>query len=87
MNLLGPHVLNTHCKDGRWPEPGGKLGEEMPLGEGEVQIRELIPKLFRMGYRGPLTIEREISGERQIADIRRAKALLEEIRAPLLATG
>ena len=37
-----------------------------------------------MGYRGPLTIEREISGERQIADIQRAKALLEEIRAPLI---
>jgi len=84
VDLLGPYVLNTHCKDGRWPEPGGKLGEEVPLGEGEVQIRELIPKLYRMGYRGPLTIEREISGERQIADIQRAKALLEEIRAPLL---
>ena len=47
-------------------------------------VRDLIPKLYRMGYRGPLTIEREISGERQIADIQRAKALLEEIRAPLL---
>jgi hypothetical protein len=40
-----------------------------------------------MGYRGPLTIEREISGERQIADIRRAKALLEEVRGPLLRAG
>ncbi len=29
-----------------------------------------------MGYRGSLTIEREISGERQIADIRRAIELL-----------
>ncbi len=85
LDLIGKYVLNTHCKDGKWPEPGGKLGEEMPLGEGEVHIRELIPKLFAMGYRGPLTIEREISGERQIADIRRAAALLEEIRQPLLA--
>jgi sugar phosphate isomerase/epimerase len=87
VDLLGPYVLNTHCKDGRWPAPGGKLGEEVPLGEGEVQFRELIPKLYRMGYRGPLTIEREISGERQIADIQRAKALLEEIRAPLVGTA
>lgn len=84
VDLIGKYVLNTHCKDGRWPAPGGKLGEEVPLGEGEVHIRELIPKLYRMGYRGPLTIEREISGERQIADIKRAMALLEEIRAPLL---
>lgn len=86
VDLIGRYVLNTHCKDGVWPEPGGKLGREVPLGEGEVGIRELIPKLFHMGYRGPLTIEREISGERQIADIQRAKALLEEIRAPLLAS-
>jgi len=84
VDLIGKYVLNTHCKDGAWPEPGGALGEEMPLGEGEVNIRELIPKLYSLGYRGPLTIEREISGDAQIADIRRAKALLEDIRAPLI---
>ena len=65
------------------PEPGGKLGREVPLGEGEVRIRELIPALFQRGYRGPLTIEREISGPKQIEDILRAKALLEEIRSGL----
>lgn len=86
VDLLAPHVFNTHCKDGTWPEPGGKLGHEVPLGEGEVRIRELIPALYRRGYRGPLTIEREISGERQIADIQRARALLEAIRAELLET-
>jgi L-ribulose-5-phosphate 3-epimerase len=84
VELLGPHVLNTHCKDGTWPEAGGKLGHEVPLGDGEVRIRELIPALYRLGYRGPLTIEREISGDEQIRDILRAKTLLEEIRAPLL---
>lgn len=87
VDLIGRHVFNTHCKDGTWPEPGGKLGHEVPLGEGEVRIRELIPALYRLGYRGPLTIEREISGEKQIQDIQRAKALLEEIRSGLLATG
>lgn len=82
--LIGKYVLNTHCKDGLWPPPGGKLGHEVPLGEGEAEIRKLIPYLFEQGYRGPLTIEREISGPAQIADIERAKALLEEIRGPLL---
>ncbi len=85
VELVAPYLLNTHCKDGRWPVPGGRLGEETPLGEGEVGIRELIPALFRAGYRGPLTIEREIAGERQIADILRARDLLESIRQPLLA--
>lgn len=84
VELLAPYVFNTHCKDGTWPEPGGRLGHEVPLGEGEVHIRELIRRLYELGYRGPLTIEREISGERQIADIQRAKALLEEVRSELL---
>lgn len=83
VDLIGKYVFNTHCKDGTWPEPGGKLGEEVPLGDGEVRIRELIPALYNLGYRGPLTIEREISGEKQIQDIQRAKALLEEIRGTL----
>jgi L-ribulose-5-phosphate 3-epimerase len=83
VDRIAPYVFNTHCKDGTWPEPGGKLGHEVPLGDGEVRIRELIPALYERGYRGPLTIEREISGERQIQDIQRAKALLEEIRSGL----
>ncbi len=84
VDLIGQYVFNTHCKDGVWPEPGGKLGVEKPLGEGDAHIRELIPKLYRMGYRGPLTIEREISGDQQIKDILRAKTLLEEIKSALL---
>lgn len=87
VDLLAPYVFNTHCKDGHLPEPGGKLGREVPLGEGDVRIRELIPALFERGFRGPLTIEREIHGDQQIADILKAKALLESIRAPLLAQG
>lgn len=84
VDLLAPHVFNTHCKDGHLPEPGGALGHEVPLGDGDVRIRELIPALYQRGYRGPLTIEREISGPKQIADIERAKALLESIRDQLL---
>ncbi|NUP99296.1 MAG: sugar phosphate isomerase/epimerase [Armatimonadetes bacterium] len=85
VDLLAPHVFNTHCKDGVPPQPGEGLGHEYPLGEGEVDIRALIPALYQRGYRGPLTIEREISGPKQIEDIARAKALLEEIRNGLLS--
>jgi sugar phosphate isomerase/epimerase len=86
VDELAPYVFNTHCKDGFPPDLGQGLGEEVALGEGDVRIRELIPALFARGYRGPLTIEREISGEQQTADILRAKALLEDIRAPLIAS-
>jgi len=84
VDLIGKFVLNTHCKDGCWPARIGEMGEETPLGEGEVNIRALIPKLYHLGYRGPLTIEREISGDAQVADIKRAAALLEDIRATLV---
>lgn len=80
VEAFGDFVVNTHCKDGRRPEPGGKLGVEMPLGEGDVHFETLIPALYRKGYRGPLTIEREITGQRQIADILRAKKILEGIK-------
>jgi sugar phosphate isomerase/epimerase len=83
VDQLAPFVFNTHCKDGFPPEPGAGLGHEVPLGEGDVRIRELIPALYERGYRGPLTIEREISGPQQTADILKAKALLEAIRAGL----
>jgi len=77
--VIGEFVRNTHCKDGCWPREAGKLGPEMPLGEGLVDFPRLIPKLKAFGYRGPLTIEREIHGEQQVKDILRAKEILEKL--------
>ena len=48
----------------------------MRLGGGGVGFPQLIAKLKDLGYTGALTIEREISGPRQIEDIRRAIELL-----------
>ncbi len=83
VELLGEFVVNTHCKDGRMPEVGGKLGPEMPLGEGDVHYEEVLPALYEKGFRGPLTIEREISGTQQIEDIKNAIKLLEKIKGNL----
>ena len=85
VDVFGEYVRNTHCKDGRWPTDDAHLGKETPLGEGEVNFQQLIPKLYAAGYRGPLTIEREISGPKQLEDILKAKALLESIREKVLA--
>lgn len=84
VDLLGEFVVNTHCKDGKMPQEEGKLGPETPLGEGNANYERLIPALYRKGYRGPLTIEREISGEKQTADILTAKKTLERIRQNLI---
>jgi sugar phosphate isomerase/epimerase len=76
LDILGPFVRGVHAKDGEYPTNGRALGEEKPLGEGRVNFPALIPKLKAFGYAGSLTIEREISGEKQLRDIRRAIEVL-----------
>jgi len=41
-----------------------------------VNFPVLVPKLKGFGFRGALTIEREISGEKQLEDIQRGIELL-----------
>ncbi|MGQ9514796.1 MAG: sugar phosphate isomerase/epimerase family protein [Thermoproteota archaeon] len=79
LDIFGRYVRGVHAKDGDYPTNGRELGKELPLGEGRVNFPVLIPKLKSMGYRGALTIEREISGPQQIEDIKRAKKLLEPL--------
>jgi len=55
------------------------LGQEVPLGEGKVHFPALIARLKEVGYDGPITIEREIGGERQKEDILKAKRILEAL--------
>ncbi|UCH36213.1 MAG: TIM barrel protein [Armatimonadota bacterium] len=76
LDILGPYVRGVHAKDGDYPTEPGSLGREKPLGEGRVGFERLIPKLKSFGYAGALTIEREISGDQQIIDIKRAIEIL-----------
>ena len=77
LDVFGEYVRDVHAKDGCYPTDGRHLGKEMPLGEGKVDFPKFTEKLRAVGYDGTLTIEREISGEQQIKDIKAAKALLE----------
>ena len=78
LDIIGKYVRDVHAKDGCYPTNGRELGRETALGEGQVNFPVLIAKLKALGYDGPITIEREISGEQQIADILKAMALLEQ---------
>jgi sugar phosphate isomerase/epimerase len=80
LDVLGAYVRGVHAKDGEYPTEPGRLGAEKPLGEGRVGFDRLVPKLKSFGFAGVLTIEREISGESQARDIRRAI----EVLTPLL---
>ena len=75
--LLAPWIDGVHCKDGLWPTQKGELGREVPFGEGDVDARTWLQTLLDIGYQGPLTIEREISGPKQMDGVRRAKTLIE----------
>ena len=68
-----------HAKDGEYPTNGEFLGEEKRIGDGRVNFPLLIERLKAKGYDGPLTIEREISGDQQVKDIIYAKKFLEDI--------
>ena len=81
LDVFGPYVRGVHAKDGLYPTNGRELGNEVALGEGKVNFPVLIPKLLALGYRQPITIEREISGPQQITDIKKAIDVLR----PMLA--
>lgn len=77
VGIFGKKIWGVHAKDGMYPTGGYELGQEKALGEGMVNFPRLIQALADTGYEGALTIEREISGDQQIADIKAGKKLLE----------
>ncbi len=79
VDILGPHVRSVHAKDGRWPTDPDKLGEEVLIGKGLVNFREVFAKLHQLGYSGTITIERETSGPQQIEDVKQEKLHLERV--------
>jgi L-ribulose-5-phosphate 3-epimerase len=85
VDILGPHVRSIHAKDGRWPTDPSKLGEEVLIGKGLVNFKEVFTKLHRLGYAGAVTIERETSGPQQIEDVRQEKIYLENILRDVIA--
>ena len=76
-----------HPTDPEWfygPKPmpeelrGVDLFREVPLGEGNVHFETYLKALDEIGYRGFLTIEREV-GANPAADILKGKLLLEAV--------
>lgn len=83
---LKDYIVHTHAKDGRRllikdPEviyglveetiQEGKAFIELPLGQGDVDFKKYLQALTDIGYKGFLTIEREV-GDNPEADIKLA---------------
>lgn len=63
IEVLGPDIRSVHVKDARRPKVPGEWGEEVPLGEGEVDIPRFLQALKNVGYSGPLPVEREVGDQ------------------------
>jgi sugar phosphate isomerase/epimerase len=65
VEILGPDIRSVHVKDANRPTTPGNWGEEVPLGKGQVNIRQFVKTLQKVGYRGALCIEREVGNQEQ----------------------
>ena len=89
---LKDYIVHTHAKDGRRlmvkdPEiiyglieeelQSGQSFIELPLGEGDVNFTEYLKALEDIGYKGFLTIEREVGADPE-KDIRNAITFLND---------
>ncbi len=98
---LKDYIVHTHAKDGVMlrpgnpesfygmpgaPAPDGETFREVPLGEGSVDFPAYLRALDSIGYRGFLTIEREV-GENPERDIRAAVSFLNRSIRALDAAG
>lgn len=93
VHHLKDYIVHTHAKDGRKlheknpeiiygvvPDDGIVTDAafiEVPLGEGQVDFPRYLAALEEVGYRGFLTIEREV-GDNPYGDIQKAVAFLKE---------
>ena len=82
VEILGPDIRSVHVKDARRPTTPGCWGEEVPLGQGDVNIRKFIQTLKRVGYTGPLVVEREVGDQLgRLRDVAHGLAYLHECMA------
>ena len=77
-----PGMAEVHVKDANRPTVKGNWGEEVPLGQGQANIKKFVQTLKNVGYRGPLCIEREVGDQpARIRDIAHGIKYLKECLA------
>ncbi|WZO96630.1 sugar phosphate isomerase/epimerase family protein [Isosphaeraceae bacterium EP7] len=82
VELLGPDIRSVHVKDAIRPSVPGQWGQEVPLGQGEVDIRKFVKTLKKVGYTGALVVEREVGDQAgRLKDVADGLAFLRECLA------
>src|SRR5262249_1270186 len=82
VEVLGPDIRSVHVKDANRTKVPGTWGEEVPLGQGQVNIKQFVKTLKKVGYRGALCIEREGGNQEEgLADVAHGIRYLKECLA------
>jgi len=79
LDVIGNYVRGLHAKDGLFPTDPRGLGEEVLIGQGKANFPQIFAKLKQLGYRGPVTIERETEGPQQLEDVQKSSAYLKDL--------
>jgi sugar phosphate isomerase/epimerase len=78
LQELGPWLKQCHMKDAVKTKIPGTWGEEVPVGQGQVDWPAFLRTLEKLKFRGNLVIERE-AGSQRVADIGAAREYLNRI--------
>jgi L-ribulose-5-phosphate 3-epimerase len=82
VELLAPDIRSVHVKDANRPTVKGTWGAEVPLGTGQTNTKLFVQTLKKVGYRGPLCIEREVGSQQErFRDIEHGVKFLRECLA------
>jgi L-ribulose-5-phosphate 3-epimerase len=76
LRTLGPWIRQVHIKDAVKTKTPGTWGEEVPVGQGEVDWAAFFEVLKEIKFSGNLVVERE-AGSQRVTDIRAAKLVVE----------
>jgi len=80
LSILLPFIKGVHAKDAVYPVGKEPQGKETVIGKGAVDFKKMIQMLHDSGYKGDLSIEREISeGSKRDRDLVDSKAYLDSI--------
>jgi L-ribulose-5-phosphate 3-epimerase len=63
VEILAPDIRSVHVKDAIATKVSGTWGDEVPLGQGQVNIAAFLKALKKIGYTGPLCVEREVGDQ------------------------
>lgn len=78
LRTIGRWVKGVHLKDATVTKTPGAWGDEVPVGEGEVDWPAFFRALGEIGYAGACCFEREAGG-RRLADIQAGRRFVEAL--------